>query len=445
MSLASSLFSAAPLSLPAHCTPTTPFLVELSSYLQTCVPTQQALLSSTLGTLSIVSWLFAQIPQIYKNHKIQSTAGLSIFFLAEWCLGDMANLLGALFTNQANWQVVVAAYYVFVDVCLVWQFFWYTYIKPSMDGQSLHSSDDRDRQDLNGDDDDSINGLSPLNSSFRDDFPFEPSHETTEVEHSSTPFLISAPRSSGIRCEMSPAVTTPSSSASSWIPSPSPRTMLYVSTSCALFSRANAAPLPRILVNSMPVALAAQVESSTMVAGKVLAWASTFLYLGSRFPQLYHNFARKSTAGLSPLLFFAAFCGNLFYSSSLITNPNGWSDLPPYGGHGWAGPDGSNRWEWVNRAAPFWLGAAGVLTMDGMVGMQCIVYGDRTEEKIVKVRDSRGWSRWERVSGWMRGWVPIVRGKEEIVGLAESQRLIRESHEWEWEQSGSRSSRYGTL
>jgi hypothetical protein len=33
------------------------------------------------------------------------------------------------------------------------------------------------------------------------------------------------------------------------------------------------------------------------------------LYLGSRPPQLYKNYQRKSTEGLSPLLFMAAFCG----------------------------------------------------------------------------------------------------------------------------------------
>lgn len=121
-------------------------------------------------------------------------------------------------------------------------------------------------------------------------------------------------------------------------------------------------------------------------------------------------------------------------------NPNGWYDFPPYGGHGWAGPEGSERWEWVGRAAPFWLGAAGVLFMDGMMGVQFVLYGDHDEETIVRVRDSRGRGRWERVSGWMRGWVPSVRGKQKVVvGLEESQMLIRASRESE------RSCRYGSI
>src|ERR1700709_1105956 len=108
-------------SLPQHCEPASPFLTVVSSHLHICIPTPLALISSILGTLSIVSWLFAQLPQIYKNYQIQSTSGLSIFFLVIWCLGDTSNLVGALFTRQAGWQVVIASYYVLVDITLVIQ------------------------------------------------------------------------------------------------------------------------------------------------------------------------------------------------------------------------------------------------------------------------------------------------------------------------------------
>ena len=39
----------------------------------------------------------------------------------------------------------------------------------------------------------------------------------------------------------------------------------------------------------------------------------------------------------------------------------------------------------------------------------------------------------------MRGWVPSVSGKEKLVGLGESQRLMRQSRELD------RSSRYGSI
>jgi hypothetical protein len=158
-------------------------------------------------------------------------------------------------------------------------------------------------------------------------------------------------------------------------------------------------------------------------AGRIFSWLSTVLYLGSRLPQLLHNASRRSTSGLSPTLFIAAFCGNLFYSSSLLTNPSLWSDFGPYGGGGWAGPEGSKRLAWALRAAPFWLGAAGVLVMDAMMGVQFIMYREK-EDKVAEVlvvedEQARGPSKWKRVTGWMRGWIPgpVERRKE---GMAES-------------------------
>lgn len=42
--------------------------------------------------------------------------------------------------------------------------------------------------------------------------------------------------------------------------------------------------------------------------------------------------------------------------------------------------------------------------MDAAVGLQFLRFGE--EKKVVIVTDERGRSRWRRVSGWMRGWVP---------------------------------------
>ena len=71
------------------------------------------------------------MPQIFKNYQLQSASGLSIYFLGEWLLGDLSNLVGAILTRQAGWQVVIAGYYVFVDVWLVSQYFWYSQVKSS--------------------------------------------------------------------------------------------------------------------------------------------------------------------------------------------------------------------------------------------------------------------------------------------------------------------------
>ncbi|KAJ5551204.1 hypothetical protein N7535_000853 [Penicillium sp. DV-2018c] len=404
------LYTIFPGILPDRCEPTSPFLTAVSSHLHICIPTPLAAISSLLGTFSIVSWLFAQLPQIYKNFQAQSTSGLSIFFLLIWCLGDASNLIGALYTRQAGWQVVVASYYVFVDVVLVIQFFWYTHYKRRQNGwyNNLSHSHGSAPGDI-------IEGA-PLPgqiSNYRTSRPLDmkPKHsEAKDMGVQAGSVLNSTPGQaasySNEKFSSSRRSVRMSTSAHS-MPFALPRTMLMASLLCAVL--ANAAPTEK----PHPPISEAPREAIVEIIGRVFSWMSTLLYLGSRPPQLYKNYQRKSTEGLSPLLFMAAFCGNLFYSSSLLTNPNAWSDFAPYGGGGWADAHGNERREWIGRSLPFFLGAFGVLGLDGFMGIQFLMYGDGPghgdDESFISGDgddQKRGRSRWRHVTGWMRGWIP---------------------------------------
>ncbi|KAI9859832.1 MAG: hypothetical protein M1824_003612 [Vezdaea acicularis] len=389
--------------IPDHCEPTTPFLAFLSSHLHTCVPTPLALITTTLGTLSICSWLFAQLPQIFKNYSLKSTSGLSIYFLVEWLLGDVTNLLGAIFTRQASWQVIIATYYVFVDVVLVYQYAWYTKFRPRRRGRidviHVDGNDDRDRELLH----DILDGVPP---GYIPDSDVASQSSTAKLRDQNSLFTTPSYSSSPPPKEhTSSGSSTPQNNRTirriQNPPSPiaSPRTFLFISLLCVL---ARAQPLSTSTSTTSPQTTF-ESTSRTELAGRILSWISTLLYLGSRLPQIYKNLMRRSTSGLSAELFIAAFFGNLFYSTSLLTNPCAWSDFPAYGGGGWAGPEGNDRLEWVSLAAPFFLGAAGVLALDATVGMQFILFGEG-EEKIIK--DEEG--HWQKVSGWMRGWVPSI-------------------------------------
>jgi uncharacterized protein with PQ loop repeat len=354
-------------SLPPRCEPANDALYWLSATFHTCVPTNLALVSTLLGTCSIVSWLFAQLPQIYKNYKVKSTSGLSVFFLTEWLLGDLTNLLGCLLTGQASWQVIIASYYVFVDCALCGQWVWY---------ELLHHG----------------RPLRPIWGRWRNADKQGPTSSTRNVR----------------RVAASPS------------PMPSPKTLVYITLLFAvLSSTSSATPIhsPSAHTTTDP----SSSPSASELAGNIFSWMSTFLYLGSRLPQLYKNQVRKSTAGLSPTLFAAAFFGNLFYSSSLLANPCAWFDYAPGQGAGWVSPSGNVRADWILRAAPFFLGAAGVLLMDAAVGLQFYYFGDNEprgrpfahDDEIIITIDENGVPRrrrmhWRRVSGWMRGWAPAV-------------------------------------
>lgn len=441
--------------LPDRCEPTNAFLHNLSVAIGSCIPTNLALISTILGTCSIVSWLFAQLPQIYKNHKLKSTSGLSVIFLTEWLLGDLSNLLGSLFTQQATWQVIIASYYVFVDCALCGQWVWYGLLKHgrplrpiwngSEDSGNDHGSSgmnqvwDSPKMSKKTENNTSIptakDGLSP---DAKDQIAGSPGRSIPQRSNPMDAFRIPnyarSPNSTKELFMGTPPSGTPSNrdvrrvaASSSPMLSPSPKTVLYISLILAVLSNtATATRVSPFAPAAYPVrSLSVQVQSANQasaseIAGKVLSWMSTFLYLGSRLPQLYQNHVRKSTAGLSPSLFAAAFFGNLFYSSSLLTNPCAWYDFAPGEGFGWVDPTGSVRADWILRAAPFFLGAAGVLIMDAAVGVQFWYFGDNEPRGRANARDHEIFEvldhglrkkrrfTWRRASGWMRGWVPSV-------------------------------------
>ena len=403
--------------LPPHCEPANDFLLRFSSTFHTCIPTPLAFVSNTLGALSILAWLFAQLPQIYKNWSISSTSGLSIFFLVEWCLGDLGNLLGASFTHQASWQVIIGSYYVFVDLCLVGQWLWYEKLRHGKKVWRVWQKDSGDSDDWSagGMHEVVIEGVVPFGSSDSGvnarntgGSQQKPKGDTRPQAIFRAPGFEKDSKSDNEKAQSSLSATPGSNTIHRVAPStpvfsPSPRTILLIACLAAIVQ---ASPVSNPLQAPTPAPDAGKTELER--AGTILAWMSTVLYLGSRLPQLIMNWRRQSTAGLSPHLFAAAFCGNLLYSSAIITNPNVWNDFGPYGGGGWVGPDGSERAKWVAAALPFFLGAAGVLVMDGSVGAQFLLYGEGSG-KVVVIDENKGrrW-RWRRVSGWMRGWIPRI-------------------------------------
>ena len=389
--------------LPEYCQPKNAFLYRLSRTFDTCVPTPLAFVSTLLGSCSIVAWLFAQLPQIWTNHNLKSASGLSLYFLLEWLAGDTTNLLGAVLTQQASWQIIVASYYVFVDIVLFSQFVYFTYYVSRVD-TSLHITtfdaegfrsdespeDSTDAQSVTASDKEVGHKERPPSpkpslhpsSQFPTAPRLEEQHDAVEREKLGT---ISAQSHPYVRDRLN--------------------RLLLTSTMFAIAAHGHPVGVVNNAHGLDPTAVAS--NNSLETAGRVLSWVSTLLYLGSRLPQIYKNHVRKSTAGLAPQLFIAAFFGNLFYSSSIATNPIIWASYGPHGLHGWIGPDGNDRQTAIGLAAPFFLGAAGVLLLDGYIFAQFSMYGERLEgSKVMVVEDVRGRSRWQTVSGWMRGWVP---------------------------------------
>ncbi|KAG0641487.1 PQ loop repeat-domain-containing protein [Tuber brumale] len=315
--------------LPPHCEPQGAFLTAVSSAFGTCIPSAISLVSTVFGTLSMMSWLCAQIPQVHKNYLNQSVKGLSWAFMAIWLAGDICNFTGAVLLQQQPFQIAIAAYYVLIDTVLVFQLYYYGFGSERLDRRA------------------------PL---------IKKSESEVGGDNTRTPSLYSYGTNQNPKLDGSRDRVARTHRDNRSFP-----TIVFGSLAL-LSSRAHAAPI------------GTQTPLAGIDIGQVLSWTSCILYFSSRIPQILKNHSRKSTDGLSPILFMAAFSGNFFYSTSLIINPLGWNDYPAYGGGGLAGPDGSVADEWWSRTLPFFLGAWSVVIMDAIVGLQFYRWPPKKDE-----------------------------------------------------------------
>ncbi|NXY45551.1 LAAT1 protein, partial [Ceuthmochares aereus] len=95
------------------------------------------------------------------------------------------------------------------------------------------------------------------------------------------------------------------------------------------------------------------------IIGFTIGSISSVLYLCSRVPQIYTNYKRKSTAGVSYSLFALVMLGNLLYGLSvLLKNPE----------------PGQGEGDYVLHHLPWLVGSLGVLSLDIVISFQFFTY-----------------------------------------------------------------------
>lgn len=97
-------------------------------------------LSGILGSVSLCCWIFLLIPQLVENYKNQSAEAISLAFVIAWFLGDLANLLGAIWAGLVPVIIAIACYFCFSDGVLLSQILYYGIKNKRMEGQSLLGS-----------------------------------------------------------------------------------------------------------------------------------------------------------------------------------------------------------------------------------------------------------------------------------------------------------------
>lgn len=318
--------------------------------------------SQILGILSLMVWLFAQLPQVLENYVNHSVDGVSPTFLTCWISGDATNLVGCILSRALPFQICLAAYYCFIDLILSLQFWYYTRVYPR---QKVHHNMLQ-----------SPNMMRPvlLRGSTHNVHHSRTNRFETPAHH----LLHSPIRNSSRRGSR---------------PKRKSLFMKLLSTSIlgSSVGKANAMPVDSVTSDTpsnlvkFRTALTAvgvilqQLESKVLLAnynaalvGKICGWISSVLYLSSRSPQIWKNYKSKATKGISPYLFLFAMIGNTFYSISIL------SDLyllRQYDLH-----LGDTNFDDVLFAQlPFIIGSAGTVLFDSILLFQFWYYQPESE------------------------------------------------------------------
>ncbi|TGJ83843.1 hypothetical protein E0Z10_g4929 [Xylaria hypoxylon] len=310
--------------------------------------------ASRSSSISLASWVVVFSPQIVENFRRSSADGLSVQFIIAWLLGDVFNVLGAVFQNVLPTMLILAIYYTIADIVLLGQCFYYKGFTwkddaapPTPKPSNGHATDEPTER----------SGL------LADHFP--------ERER----------RGSGWS-NLSPAVPMLHELPATPPPTPTKRqAFLWNSVAilmvCAagvlgwFLSRGYSGHKPTTPVDDFP---------TLDFWGQIFGWLCAVLYLGSRLPQLLLNFRRKSTEGISILFFLFACLGNLTYVLSILA-------YDPVCHETRCRPGEASRiyGKYILVNASWLAGSLGTLFLDLSIFAQFFIYdqdesdGDRTE------------------------------------------------------------------
>lgn len=303
--------------------------------------------SNVFSTLSLGSWVCAQMPQIVTNYKNKSAEGISPLFLGLWFMGDFLSFVSCLLNDVVlKFQVYLSLFFICNDIVLCFQYYYYNNVYPEKYALVNGNYSDQDDEDSN------TNGVQ---NNTTTESEFNPSSSIHIRHHHAPDNTLFEPNP--WTKKSSPNKNSPStnSSGSPGYNSTSDNNHLVLKTAAASSMVA--------LSNALPILFNRDNEISTSSydsLGIFLAWCCTFVYMSSRCPQIYKNYTRKSVEGINSLLFGAALLGNLTYTFSILTSCEFIYD--------------DAKTDFFMRELPYILGSSGTVIFDFFYFYQKYIY-----------------------------------------------------------------------
>lgn len=315
-------------------------------------------LSGIFGTISLASWVFLLVPQLIENAKNGHTEGLSTTFLLVWFLGDLTNLIGAVWAGLVPTVIALAAYFCVADAVLLGQVFYYRVVNKKRKEQA----DDGGKTGVEGE-------TAPLLADGHVTSPkvaARKRHSLTDVRDDNMGLPGSRRRSSTASSKSRPRQRTMSSGQLSPVLEEPTRTRAWLKNTlaviCIIAAGTAAWAIAWKLGAWKPTPIGHEDDTpgdSTPVGAEVLGYISAVLYLGARLPQIMQNYRQRSTEGLSLLFFLLSILGNATYAAGILFH--------------------SVEKQYLLTNTPWILGSAGTLFEDIIIFLQFNAYGEKKE------------------------------------------------------------------
>ncbi|KAK3779426.1 hypothetical protein RRG08_015827 [Elysia crispata] len=347
-------------------------------YLGACARNPQEQASEYLGLLSMILWMMVGIPQIVKNFRnLDGLAGVSFFLLFQWAGGDITNLVGSLLTHQLPFQIYLAIYFVFVDAILLLQYS--TYYVKRLRMQRSHSVSDAERNEpaaprlilcllgiflcsrmllsSSSQSADTMSGLEFKSKGHisRALLSMSDEDDVLIITQKTQPLLFHSEMNNSASSVAIGKKASNMGKSTSHFTDQTDREILtkddnYTSVYGSLLGTASSFW-----------------HTKTDIIGYAIGIVSSIFYLGSRIAQIVKNTKKKSTDGLSQLMFFLAVLGNLAYGLQILVH--------------------SVETEFLLEKTPWLVGSLGVIGLDCTLLAQFHFYKDK-QENIDEMRRS---------------------------------------------------------
>ncbi|KAK9470481.1 PQ loop repeat-domain-containing protein [Dipodascopsis tothii] len=295
--------------------------------------------SGIFGSISIACWVVLLVPQLLEQFRTKSSEGISIPFLAAWFLGDLANLVGAVWGGLLREMILLAVWFCFADLIELASAVYYRYYYKS-----------------------SLRGLGPIEmiNDVTGETNRVESQRAQEAEEQALLFGAEHGRPNH--------------------PQHQARNYNAISAEDE-FIEAEAAKRPSgnrlFLKYGLPVVLICAAgfigylfsnpeasddvqDGHKLAAGpQVMGYISALLYLTARIPQIVKNHRERSTKGLALLFFIYSTIGNFTYALQILC----FSSDPDY----------------VLLNLSWLLGSLGTVFQDAIIFLQFYLYRDNDD------------------------------------------------------------------